>query len=89
MKNDCKFIHESLKTNLYREYVKCEKDIVEDVLFSFENLLLLLNQKNYVAIAKTLKVNYDNEQNIIKAICKTIDSKIYDEQQKTNVNKEK
>ena len=89
LKNDFKYIKDSLKLTISKKYIKCTKDIVDDVLLSFNNILVLLDQKNYLAIARTLKVNYDGEQNIIKAICKTIDSKIYDEQQKTNVDNNK
>ena len=48
-------------------------------------IFCIVKSKKLFSNCKTLKVNYDGEQNIIKAICKTIDSKIYDEQQKTNV----
>ena len=89
LKNDFKYIKDSLNLTISKNYIKCTKDIVDDVLFSFNNILVLLDQKNYLAIAKTLKVNYDGEQNIIKAICKTIDSKIYEEQQKTNIDNNK
>ena len=72
LKNDFKYIKDSLKLTISKNYIKCTKDIVDDVLFSFNNILVLLDQKNYLAIARTLKVNYDGEQNIIKAIVKQL-----------------
>ena len=71
LKNDFKYIKDSLKLTISKNYINVRK-ILLMMFYSLNNILVLLDQKNYLAIARTLKVNYDGEQNIKKRFVKQL-----------------
>ncbi len=89
LKNTNNYIQESLQLTIKKHYIECERNTTENIMVSFSKLSSFLNKDDYQSIANHLQIDIEQESNIVKAICKNIDSQIYNEQQKQNCNDDK